>query len=62
MDTNLRSASILGIIGAGGVGYYLTVAAGDKALHSEVTTIVIMIFVVVLALEGVATWLCRVFR
>lgn len=62
VDTNLRSASILGIIGAGGIGYYLTVASGDAKLHSEVTTIVIMIFVVVLALEGVATWLRRVFR
>lgn len=62
VDTNLRAASILGIIGAGGVGYYLTVAAGDTSLHSEVTTIVIMLFVVVLAIEGIATWLRRVFR
>ncbi len=62
LDTNVRSATILGIVGAGGVGYYLTQAAGSMILHQEVTTLVIMVFVVVLLIEGIATWLRRVFK
>jgi phosphonate transport system permease protein len=57
VDANIRAASILGIIGAGGVGYYLTMAAGSNSLHGEVTTIVIMLIVVLLIMEGIAAWL-----
>jgi len=62
VDTNLRAATILGIVGGGGVGFYLTQASSIMALHGQVTTLVIMVFVVVLAVEGIATWLRHVFR
>lgn len=62
VDTNLRAATILGIVGGSGIGYYLTVASPVLKLHGQVTTLVIMIVVTTLVLEGLAQWLRRVFR
>ncbi len=62
LDTNIRAATILGIVGGGGVGYYLTVAAPVLMLHGQVTVLVIMVFLTVVVIEAVATWLRRVFR
>ncbi|MBL7492413.1 ABC transporter permease subunit [Frankia sp. AgB1.9] len=62
VDTNIRAATILGIVGGSGVGFYLTNASPVLKLHGQVTTLVIMVFVTVLVVEGIATWLRRVFR
>jgi len=61
VDTNIRSATLLGAVGAGGIGYYLAVAAPQMDLHGQVTTLVSILVVVVLAIEGIAAWLRRVF-
>lgn len=61
LDTNIRAATILGIVGGGGVGYYL-LNAGQGSNYTLVTTIVLMILVTVLAVEGLAMWMRRVFR
>jgi phosphonate transport system permease protein len=62
VDTNIRAATILGIVGGSGVGFYLTNASTVLTLHGQVTTLVFMVLVAVLLLEGVAVWLRRVFR
>ena len=62
VDTNVRAATILGLVGGGGVGFYLTQASTVQSLHGQVTTLVLMVFVTVLAVEAVATWLRHVFR
>ncbi|GAA4163682.1 phosphonate ABC transporter, permease protein PhnE [Gryllotalpicola daejeonensis] len=62
LDTNIRAATILGIVGGGGIGYYLTQAAPVLNLHGQVTTLVLMVVVTVLVVEGIATWMRRVFR
>jgi len=62
VDTNIRAATILGIVGGGGVGFYITQASTVMSLHGQVTTLVIMIFLTVLVVEAIATWLRRVFR
>lgn len=62
IDVNVRDSVMLGIVGAGGIGFYLTQASSLMKLHGEVTTLVIMVFVVVLVVEALATWLRRVFR
>lgn len=62
VDTNIRAATILGIVGGSGIGYYLTNASTVLTLHGQVTTLVIMVIVTVLILEGIATWMRRVFR
>lgn len=61
LDTNLRAATLLGIVGAGGVGYYL-LNASQGSNYGTVTAIVLMILVTVLAVEGLAVWMRRVFR
>ncbi|MHA7304870.1 phosphonate ABC transporter, permease protein PhnE [Arthrobacter sp. TMN-49] len=61
LDTNVRAATILGIVGGGGIGYYL-LNAGQGSKYGVVTAIVIMILVTVLVVEGLAMWMRRVFR
>ncbi|KGJ75142.1 phosphate starvation-inducible protein PhoH [Cryobacterium roopkundense] len=61
LDTNIRAATILGLVGGGGVGYYL-LNAGQGSRYDLVTTIVLMILVTVLVVEGLGMWMRRVFR
>jgi phosphonate transport system permease protein len=61
LDTNIRAATILGIVGGGGVGYYL-LNASQGSRYETVTAIVLMILVTVLVVEGLAMWMRRVFR
>ncbi|WP_380161197.1 PhnE/PtxC family ABC transporter permease [Kineococcus sp. R86509] len=62
VDTNVRAATILGIVGGSGIGFYLTNASSVLTLHGQVTTLVAMVFVTVLLVEGLAVWLRRVYR
>ncbi|GAA4479035.1 phosphonate ABC transporter, permease protein PhnE [Microbacterium panaciterrae] len=61
LDTNIRAATILGIVGGGGVGYYL-LNAGQGSRYEVVTAIVLMILATVLVVEGLAMWMRKVFR
>jgi phosphonate transport system permease protein len=58
LDTNIRAATLLGMVGGGGIGYYLLVA-GQGSNYGQVTLIVAMIVAVVMALEGLTVWLRR---
>ena len=56
LDTNIRAATLLGIVGAGGIGFYLLSAA--RVLEfGVVTTILLMIFATVMLIEPLAIWL-----
>lgn len=61
LDTNVRAATLLGIVGGGGVGYYL-LNAGQGSNYPLVASIVIMILVTVIVVEGLAMWMRKVFR
>ena len=61
LDTNVRAATLLGIVGGGGVGYYL-LNAGQGSNYPLVASIVIMILGTVLVVEGLAMWMRKVFR
>ncbi|WP_433279102.1 PhnE/PtxC family ABC transporter permease [Pseudonocardia xinjiangensis] len=56
LDTNIRAATLLGIVGAGGIGYYL-LSASRVLEFGVVTTILIMIFAAVMLVELLAIWL-----
>lgn len=59
LDVNIRAATLLGIVGAGGIGYYLLNA--NRVLQFQtVTFIVLMILAVVLALEAISAWIRHV--
>ncbi|MFK4789039.1 ABC transporter permease subunit [Microbacterium sp. ZW T5_56] len=61
LDTNVRAATILGVVGGGGVGYYL-LNASQGSNYGMVTAIVLMILITVLAIEGISMWMRKVFR
>lgn len=62
LDTNIRAATLLGIVGAGGIGFHLTNASTVLTLHGQVTTLVAMIVVTVLLVEALSAWLRHVLR
>lgn len=62
VDTNIRAATILGIVGGSGIGFYLTNASPMLSTHGQVTTLVVMIVVTVLLVEGIATFLRKAFK
>lgn len=61
LDTNIRSATLLGVVGAGGIGFLLLNAS--RINQFDVVTMILLIMVaVVLAVELLSMWLRRVVR
>lgn len=61
LDVNFRSATLLGIVGAGGIGFQLEMAR--RTLSFEVITYLLMLVIsVVLALEAISVLLRRLVR
>jgi phosphonate transport system permease protein len=58
LDVNIRSATLLGIVGAGGIGFYL-LNASRVMEFGVVTTITLLVFATVMAVELLALWLRR---
>jgi phosphonate transport system permease protein len=61
LDVNIRSATLLGIVGAGGIGFYLLNASRVQAFD-VVTFIIGMVLVTVLFVEALAVWTRRTLR
>lgn len=59
LDVNVRSATLLGIVGAGGIGFYLLNASRVMQFQT-VSLIILMILAVVLLLEALSAWVRRV--
>ena len=60
-DTNLRAATLLGIVGAGGIGYYL-IDASRVSRYDQVTALVAVLIALVLVVEGIAVVTRRALR
>ncbi|MHA6618094.1 phosphonate ABC transporter, permease protein PhnE [Pseudonocardia sp. DLS-67] len=61
LDVAIRSATLLGIVGAGGIGFYL-LNASRVMEFGVVTTIMVLVFATVMAVELLALWLRRAVR
>lgn len=61
LDTNIRSATLLGVVGAGGVGFLLLNASRINQFE-VVTMILILMIAVVLFVEMLSMWLRRTVR
>ncbi|WP_020673042.1 phosphonate ABC transporter, permease protein PhnE [Amycolatopsis nigrescens] len=61
LDVNIRSATLLGIVGAGGIGFQL-LNASRVIEFDVVTAVLLLVFAAVLAVELLAVWLRRVVR
>ncbi len=56
LDRNVRMATMLGIVGAGGIGYEL-ISSFRMFKYQRVTTIIIIIFITILAIDFVSSWI-----
>ena len=61
LDVNVRAATLLGIVGGGGIGYMLLQATRTRE-YEVVTLIMLITFGVVLVVEGLAMLLRRLLR
>lgn len=61
LDTNIRSATLLGVVGAGGIGFQLLNASRVNQFD-VVTYILILMVVVVLVVELLSLWLRKAVR
>jgi phosphonate transport system permease protein len=61
LDVNIRSATLLGIVGAGGIGFDL-LSASRILQFGMVTTVLLLVFATVLLVELLAVWLRHVVR
>jgi len=61
LDTNIRSATLLGVVGAGGIGFLLLNAS--RINQFDVVTMILLLMIgVVLIVEVLSMWLRRVVR
>ncbi|WP_124273063.1 phosphonate ABC transporter, permease protein PhnE [Streptomyces sp. ADI96-15] len=58
LDVNIRAATLLGIVGAGGIGFQL-LNASRVLEFGVVTTVMLLVFATVLVVEGLALWFRR---
>lgn len=58
LDSNLRGATALGVIGAGGIGFYM-MNASRVLEHGVVTSCLILVIITVLLSEALAVWTRR---
>jgi phosphonate transport system permease protein len=57
-EYNVRAASILGVVGAGGVGYYLY-SYVNSFQYDRATTALLLLLLVVTAIDALSSWLRR---
>jgi phosphonate transport system permease protein len=55
-EINIRAAAVLGVVGAGGIGFILKSSMG-RYNYAEVGMIITVTFLVVLAIDALSTWL-----
>ncbi|GHJ47231.1 phosphate-import permease protein PhnE [Catellatospora sp. TT07R-123] len=61
LDTNIRSATLLGIVGAGGIGYYL-VDATRVSRYDQVAAFIVILVLVVLVVESISFLIRKALR
>jgi phosphonate transport system permease protein len=59
-DTNIRAATILGIVGAGGIGYMLAGAA--RINQHELLVLLLCVLVIVFIVEALSSWIRQLIK
>lgn len=54
-EYSIRAATILGVVGAGGIGYYLTVYFGNFE-YQKAAMLMLILLGVVLVMDGISAW------
>lgn len=60
LRTNIRASSILGFVGAGGLGFVMQVYL-QTLEYRRLASVLLLILVVVLAMDGLSAWIRRRF-
>lgn len=58
LEMNFRDATVLGLVGAGGIGYYIHIYV-NSFQYAKVSVLLIMVLVVVLVLDQITFWVRR---
>jgi phosphonate transport system permease protein len=60
LEYNIRASSILGFVGAGGLGFVMQIYL-QTLEYRRLATVLLLILVVVLVMDGVSAWLRKRF-
>ncbi len=58
LEYNIRSSTVLGLVGAGGIGFYMQVYISTLA-YSRLATVLLAVLAVVLIMDGLSAWVRR---
>ena len=59
LESNTRSATIIGALGAGGIGLLLVQAINTRTTWEVVAFYIVLIILMVFAMDGLSSWLRR---
>jgi phosphonate transport system permease protein len=60
LEYNIRASSILGFVGAGGLGFVIQIYL-QSLDYRRLATVLLLVLVVVLAMDGLSAWLRKHF-
>ncbi len=58
LEYNVRASTVLGLVGAGGIGFYIQAYLGVMA-YSRLTTVLLAILTLVIAMDALSAWVRR---
>ena len=58
LEYNIRASSVLGFVGAGGLGFVIQIYL-QSLDYQRLATILLLVLVIVLVMDGISAWLRR---
>ena len=58
VEYNIRASSILGLVGAGGIGFYIQIYI-QTLQYQRLMTVLILLLITVLAMDFISAWIRR---
>lgn len=58
LEYNIRASTVLGLVGAGGIGLYMQIYLSTMA-YARLTTVLLTVLLLVLAMDGLSAWVRR---
>ncbi len=58
LEYNVRASTVLGLVGAGGIGFYMQAYLGTMA-YSRLTTVLLAVLLLVIGMDALSAWVRR---
>lgn len=58
LEYNVRASTVLGLVGAGGIGFYMQIYLSTMA-YARLTTVLLAVLLLVLAMDALSAWVRR---